>query len=309
MKYCTMNNLQEYEFHDAKFTWNDFHDGVLSVTVDFLNIHRFTKENPDDEDMELDAATVTFYGLSVESLAFSRSITIDENGKAIIQEPPIYQGKEIEEVFFKQLKESVFIYYAEIQKSGSKTVLELDAHKSDAFHVVLSFDSVTVEWDSYRKKAWYELHKQYSYPITLQTPNGPQKTQVQIYSNEENEYHLSITVRLVYNGVEFYGHGTNYDWVDAFVDLQKRLPDGVTITCCLTCLHGNMCPVGNQLNEVFCTKDVTITAENMDTLFFCTENEAEREKRSREYTFLCDDYRPQDPRFFTYNDYYLLLNK
>ncbi len=163
MKHCTTNNLQEFEFHDAEFTWNSYRDSVLSVTVNFLNIHKFTKENPDDKDMELDTATMTFCGLSVESVAFYKSTVTDENGNSFIQEPPVYKGKEVEEIFFKKLQESVYILCAEIQKSGARTVLELDAlvaHKSDAFHVVLSFDSVTVKWDAYRKKAWYELHNE-----------------------------------------------------------------------------------------------------------------------------------------------------
>ena len=67
------------------------------------------------------------------------------------------------------------------------------------------------------------------------------------------------------------GYGKDYLWADAFADLQKNLPNNVKMRCCMTCRHGNMCPVGNKPGELFCTKDVSITQKS--DLFFYTENE------------------------------------
>ena len=96
-------------------------------------------------------------------------------------------------------------------------------------------------------------------------------------------------------------YGKDFLWVDAFADLQKKLPDNVKIQCCLTCRHGNMCPVGNKPGELFCTKDVIITQKS--DLFFYTEDDAERTSRSRDCTNVCEKYEEQSKDYYTYNDY------
>ena len=79
------------------------------------------------------------------------------------------------------------------------------------------------------------------------------------------------------------------------------------LTCCLTCRHGNLYPVGNDINEVFCTKDLLITQKS--DLYFYTEDDDERTKRSRKYCGLCKNYQPQTDDFYTYNDYLYRLKK
>ena len=173
---------------------------------------------------------------------------------------------------------------------------------------------MTVEWDTYRKKAWYELHRQYKRQVHLLTPEGDQLIDVRIICHDEDVYYKQvleeapiIRVGIKYNGQELWGRGEDYLWVDAFADLQKQLPQDVTIKCCLTCRYGNMCPVGNKPDELFCTKDVLITKKS--DLFFYTEDDTEREKRSRGFTCVCSEYQPQVEDYYTYNDYFYELNK
>ena len=40
------------------------------------------------------------------------------------------------------------------------------------FTVEFDFDSVEITWDTYEKKAWYELHRYYPFQATLDTPEG-----------------------------------------------------------------------------------------------------------------------------------------
>ena len=68
-----------------------------------------------------------------------------------------------------------------------------------------------------------------------------------------------------------------------------------------------MCPVGNQPNEVFCTRDVRITQKS--DLFFYTEDYAEREKRSKKYTDICENYQSQSEDYYTYNSYLYYLTQ
>ena len=95
--------------------------------------------------------------------------------------------------------------------------------------------------------------------------------------------------------------------MDAIADLQNRLPQGVLLKCCLACRHGSFCPVGNGMNEVFCVSDL-VPKEKSD-LFFCTENEEETHKRSREYFHQCEKFQPQEENYYTYNDFYHYLKK
>ena len=116
-----------------------------------------------------------------------------------------------------------------------------------------------------------------------------------------------MTIKTQFEGKEITAAGTHYPFEDAYADLQNKLPKSVKLTGCVTCRHGNLCPVGNAFDEVFCTKDVSITC--ISDLFFYTEDEGERKRRSRKHTDFCDDYMPQEENVLTYNDYWQFLNE
>lgn len=112
----------------------------------------------------------------------------------------------------------------------------------------------------------------------------------------------SMTIKTNYQGIEILAIGTHYPFDDAFSDLQNKLPKNVQLKCCVACRHGNQCPVGNAPNEVFCTKDVKISCKS--DCFYYTEDEEERQKRSRRYWDCCDDFYPQDESNYTYSSYF-----
>lgn len=123
--------------------------------------------------------------------------------------------------------------------------------------------------------------------------------------NEDTDEASIMTIRTSYQGKEIIASGDRYPWEDAFANLQKQLPKNVWIASCVTCCYGNMCPVGNAPDEVFCTKDVSVS-EPRD-LWYYTEDKNEREKRSRKFTDYCDDFNYQTKDFYTYNDYLFYL--
>lgn len=138
--------------------------------------------------------------------------------------------------------------------------------------------------------------------ITLLSQTNKISLPVKI-SYTDNE--VEITIK--YNGIEYCGTGKDYLWVDAFADLQRKLPSGTLITCCMTCRHGNMCPYGNKENQLFCTKSVLLTSKDdvielidKDTSFF------ERAVSSIDH---CDDFSYQSDDYYTYNDYLYHLQK
>ena len=313
MKYSSTNQLHDYEFHDSEWTLDHLTRDTLVVFIKHLNIHKGTVQNDTDSDMEIELAKVTFQGFDVQKFEPGRTWKMGADGESYTDEPlVIFKGKEAYSKLVNELQYGLTMYHLEQDENN---VCSVDAFgESPFFAAQFSFDSVTVEWDACRKKAWYELHRQYKRQIHLATPEGDRLIDMHIICHDEDVHYKQgfekapiVNVGIKYNGHELWGRGKDYLWVDAFADLQKQLPQDVTIKGCLTCRHGNMCPVGNKPDELFCTKDVLITQKS--DLYFYTEDETEREKRSRGYTCICGEYQPQTENYYTYNDYIYQLNK
>ncbi len=149
--------------------------------------------------------------------------------------------------------------------------------------------------------------RRYERDICLNTNDGEVIIKAEIFLNEEVEGEEHVSIKITYENKGYYGHGKDYYWTDAFADLQNKLPENVQIKCCLTCRHGNFCPVGNALDEIFCTKDVEI--KEIRDLWFYTEDEVERKRRIRNYTYFCEDYRVPTDDYITYNDFGYYLNE
>ena len=158
--------------------------------------------------------------------------------------------------------------------------------------------------------------KQYIHKGYLLTPAGKEETEIHIVYHEEDTYYQgqlekgpTVSVGIKYNGEQFWGRGRDYLWVDAFANVQKQLPDGVLLKCCMTCRYGNMCPYGNEPGKLYCTKALIVASkEDMCNLFDNIEINKlyEREKSVADN---CDEYTPQGNDHYTYNDYLYHLEK
>lgn len=151
--------------------------------------------------------------------------------------------------------------------------------------------------------------------ITLLSPTDKTVVPIQItYDDDEDAANLISEISLVYNNIEYCGKGTDYLWVDTFVDLQSKLPSDIKLACCMTCRHGSMCPYGNRENLLFCTKDVIINNkedirsqfDDLCNLFDKGILHSEQEVFSYNY---CDNFVYQSDDYFTYNDYGLYLKE
>ena len=118
-----------------------------------------------------------------------------------------------------------------------------------------------------------------------------------------------VEITINYNGAEYCATGKDYLWVDAFADLQRKLPSDIQLACCMTCRHGNMCPYGTDKNQLFCTKDVILTSKDdiIELMYYKGHDSFfEREVSSIHY---CDDFVCQSDDYYTYNDYLYHLQK
>lgn len=138
--------------------------------------------------------------------------------------------------------------------------------------------------------------------ICLLVNNIESYVKMNIICDCKEEEECTVSISIEYDGQVYFGRGYEYLGIDAFVDLQKQLPQDVFIKCCLSCKHGNQCPVGNSSNELFCTNDVEI--KQPEDLWLYTEDELERQKRLCSYAKVCNDWQKQSEEYFTYNDFY-----
>jgi HAD superfamily hydrolase (TIGR01509 family) len=124
-------------------------------------------------------------------------------------------------------------------------------------------------------------------------------------THKEDAAAAEITVKIEYLGKEYHGTGKSLEWTDAFADLQKNLPDGVRLQCCLTCRHGTLCPYGNIPNYVLCSKSETITSKDDVIDWLYEMDDIEPMKRNSFQN--CEHFIFADEEHFTYNDfeYYL----
>ena len=138
--------------------------------------------------------------------------------------------------------------------------------------------------------------------ITLLSHSGNTISPIRIcYDDDE------VEISLEYSGTRYQGMGTDFMWADAFWDLQRKLPDGTSLACCMTCKHGNMCPYGNVENQLFCTKDALITSKHdMIDLIYRDKSFYDRVVATFDY---CNDFVCQSDDHYTYSDYYYLRKK
>ncbi|MBQ8697364.1 MAG: hypothetical protein IJ519_06555 [Clostridia bacterium] len=320
MKYCVKDQLDMFEFHDSSFSFVEYKDGDLTVNVKHLNVHKNTEQNSEDHDMEIECAKVTFKGFRVGSFIIRDSVQpAPENSpfKFTLIPGRSFVGKEAEAKASQELIHGILV--CDFKKTNDNYYFIDGIGTGTLCSIKCTFDNATVEWDKYMNKAWYEPRKCLSHEIKLDTPSGEQTAEGFIYcsENEENygykEYNgnkfakqPNISVGVIYNGKKLLGHGKDHLWMDAFADLQRQLPEGVTLKCCLTCRHGNLCPYGNAPGQVFCTKDRNITSkDDMCNLFDTCDTRA----LEHEITDCCDDFVHQSDDFYTYNDYLFHLKR
>ena len=151
------------------------------------------------------------------------------------------------------------------------------------------------------------MKKLIQFDITILSPTDSSTAPAQIYYDGDDDAVNPVEIQLNYNNILYKGKGTDYLWVDAFADLQNKLPHNIKLACCMTCRHGNMCPYGNSPNEILCTKDLLISSkDDMIELFNKTDPYAERKVTSVNY---CDDFVYQSNDYYTYNNYLYYLQK
>ncbi len=132
------------------------------------------------------------------------------------------------------------------------------------------------------------------YSTTLAAPNGDIQTDITIVSEKQKEnITISVTAELCYDGKKYIGRGKDPLWIDAIADLQKQLPDGVVLKCCISCKHGNIYPCVNPPGDAFCLKQMV--PKDKDDVWNTLDEGCYRDiYHCQNYFDCCEDYDRQN---------------
>ena len=159
MKYFSRNCLHDFEFHDSEFRFVALTDNRLTVSADCLNIHKGTPQNPYPTDMEIEHAEIVFHDFSMKTFEPGRTWKADESGSWYTDEPEvIITGADALEKFLAVLREGINVYQLEPSECGN-CCIGAGSFEEPYFEAAFAFSSVSIEWDEYRKIAWYEENK------------------------------------------------------------------------------------------------------------------------------------------------------
>lgn len=137
------------------------------------------------------------------------------------------------------------------------------------------------------------------YTLTITTPNGVIEIPIQHRAANANDDNMQITIVVTIQGKKMCFDAETTE--EVLTKFAKSLPVGWRIQSCLSCRYGQLCPVGNTDNELFCVTE--FEPKEIRDLWHVTEDDGERKKRSRNLFNLCDQYMPQTSTYFTYSNY------
>lgn len=310
------DRLELFEFHDAVFELDHMDGETITVYAGGVNINQYAKQNPKEYDLEIRRAHITFRGVSDCTYTPGRTWMLDERGNSVPEGPEIvYRGAEALERIADELRAGIDVF--------SHSLVDEDGYRIEGMglepYFVIRFRArdAVVEWDGYRRPAWYASRQYNEGRLVLDTPEGRTEAMAQCWIDYDPEALFcadsvsdvdpkEISVGIQYKERYYWGRGVDASGQDAFADLKKQLPDGVALRCCLSCRYGNQSPFSNGFDELYCMKDVAVAGKK--DLCSCLAGAA-AERRSRRYTDLCEDWAAQSDEAYVYSDYPLLLKK
>ena len=159
MRYLSVNRLSDFEFHDSEWMLASYDDHSLILEVTSLNIHKDSEQNLMDCDMEINCARMTFEGWNIVSYMPGVLWKTDDSGNSYPAEPMrTYSGEEALHLLLHELRQKITVFSFGQQSDGNWAI---SAGSSDEpyFEAAFCFDAVRVEWDAFRRPAWYVLRE------------------------------------------------------------------------------------------------------------------------------------------------------
>ena len=158
MKYCVVDDLTLFEFHDSVWKLESFEAGALSLRVKELNLRRDAAQNPCGCDMEIEEARMTFEGFRI--LTQTPSVRWETDAAGIsrpVEAVVTCAGEPAAERLLRELRRGINVFSME-EKDGRCKICACG--DDPYFEAEFSAEVVRIEWDEYRGPAWYESRRQ-----------------------------------------------------------------------------------------------------------------------------------------------------
>ena len=158
MRFRSTDRLQDFEFHDSMWTLADRGSASFAFDVKELNLHQDAPQNPESCDMEIENVRVSFIGFHLAVYEPGVPWTTDSSGDPRPAEPQkTYSGDEAIELFLREAKHGIWVYA--LKQTAAREWVLSGCGEEPYFEAGFSFDQVTIEWDKYRRPAWYVLRE------------------------------------------------------------------------------------------------------------------------------------------------------
>jgi hypothetical protein len=160
MKYEVINELTNFDYHDAYVNKIDFQNRQMIWEVENINATTKNSQNNFDEDMCVENAVMIFENAHIESIVFGAYKIYDSNNILIeSKEAETASSEEYDEILKSEIKEYCsYIYAMELFE-----ILDNEQYKAcfsiANMYLTIIFSKSIIKWDNFCGKAWYEDEK------------------------------------------------------------------------------------------------------------------------------------------------------
>ncbi len=145
--YRSVNSLQDFEFHDSFWSLVDHDASSYVFNAKALNLHQDAPQNPEDCDMEIEDALITFSRCRITEFRSFRE-----------EAPKDYGGEQCLKRFLKEANLGIWVKGFDEVEHG-QWLLASCGDEEPYYVVRMSFEGATIGWDAFRRPAWYVLNQ------------------------------------------------------------------------------------------------------------------------------------------------------
>lgn len=157
MKYRSINELDEFNLHDAELEKIDFHNNSMLWRLKNVNVTKKNTQNNENDDMCVDIMEIVFENIEIKNLIWLDSGNTDDNANLINEtlNPKNEQGYFMEEIK-RSLNSFCYIFgHKKVESQDISKYLFTMNSKKGVYEFLLVFENIIAEWDEFKGKAWY----------------------------------------------------------------------------------------------------------------------------------------------------------
>lgn len=163
MKYVSIDELNNFSFHDGELKNIDFVNETMKWQVSGINATVKNLQNSFEKDMCTEDAEMIFENVEIKKIVFCGYKTFDSNNNLIKEvDDRIASPDEYIEILSHTADDYCYIFSMdELSKIDNETYIvcfNLDSGVGN-YYLTLSFSKSIVEWDEFYGIAWYEDEK------------------------------------------------------------------------------------------------------------------------------------------------------